>query len=375
MASAKGGGTTRRSSSVRSPRKDQEPQVSPARWAGVALVIAAIVGAVFLAMVSPSGSDSASLPESETVAVAEASTAPSSIPAAPEGPKPVAAPEIVLPKDGQTTGEFEIAVTVDVPGDRTVKRRDLDLYVYNGSQLSETLEKPKPGSTVKVQGVRLAPGENVLTAVLGSPAGPGPTSPPARVTLDEEVPVLTIVAPKKKHQTYDDTVLVEVTSEVDASVTIRNLANDHDVTATIGPAGSAAKRVQLKYGKNRIEAVSVDQAGLDQDDHVVVTRLDGKPRVKLKAPAKVKPPAEIRIVAEVTDSKGRPMEGAEAYFTLTAANQSTQDENTITNAKGRAVWEVAVARSSSPAEALELGVVVISPTGDEVPKSRKIKLQ
>ncbi|MEX1296677.1 MAG: hypothetical protein AB1Z67_10935 [Candidatus Limnocylindrales bacterium] len=330
-------------------------------------------------MISPSDPGLASQPGAEPEEVAEASTAPDAS-ASPsdttlDGPVPVVAPTITVPRDGTVIGEFEIAVTVDVPDDRTVKRRDLDLYVYNGSQLEETLEKPKPGTTVEVEGIRLAPGENVLTAKLGSPAGPGPASEPHRITLDEDAPVLTIVEPENKHQTYEDTVLVEVTSEVGASVTIQNKAIDDDAEVTIGPAGSASRRIRLKYGKNNILATSVDQAGLPRTRRVNVTRLDGRPKVKLKVPAKVKPPEDVRIVAEVTDAKGQPMRDAEVYFTLLAPNQSTDDVNDTTNAKGKAVWEVPVARSSSPAAALEVGVVVISPTGDEVEQSRKIDLQ
>jgi hypothetical protein len=379
MASAKGGGTTRRSSSDRSSKKSQEPEVSPARWAGVALVIAAIVGAVFLAMISPSDSDAPSQPGNQVAEVQstglEPSPSASASATAIDVPVPEVAPEIVIPTDGKVTGEYEFEVTVAVPDDTNVARKHLDLHVYNGGQLAKTAEKPKPGTNVKVKGIRLAPGQNSLTAVLSSPAGPGPASEPIGVILDEDIPPLEIVAPKDKHETYEDSVVVEVTSEVDASVTIHNLANDHDPEVTIGPSGSASEVIQLKRGKNRIRATSVDQAGQRQKKEVVVTRLDGRPSIKLRVPETVDPPDEIRIVAEVTDARKKPMQDAEVHFTLTAPNQSTLDQNSITNAKGRAVWEVAISGSSSPADALEVGVTVFAPSGDKRTKTQSIALE
>jgi hypothetical protein len=226
-----------------------------------------------------------------------------------------------------------------------------------------------------VDGIRLTPGKNSLTAVLSSPGGPGPASEPVTVELDEELPPLEIVAPRNKYQTYEDSVLVEVTSEANASVTIHNLANDHDPEVTIGTSGKASEVIRLKYGKNRIKATSVDQAGQPKSDSIVVTRVDGRPKIKLKYPKSVDLPGDIRIVAEVTDSQKQPMPDAEVHFTLTAPNQSTLFQDSTTNAKGRAVWVEQVGGSSSPAEALQVGVTVISPSGDEKIERGEITLK
>jgi hypothetical protein len=377
MASAKGGGTTRRSRSSKTPKKNDQPEVSPARWAGVALVIAAIVGAVFLAVISPSDTDEPAQPGAQVAEVEstglidDASPSPTVLDVA----VPVVAPDIVVPKSGMRTGEYEFAVTVAVPDDRTVKRQYLDLHIYNNGKHAKAIEKPKPGTEVKVDGVRLTPGDNVLTAVLSSPTGPGPTSDAITVVLDDEIPPLEIVSPKNKLQTYEEKVTVEVTSEVDASVTIDNTANDHDVMVTIGPAGKASQSIRLKYGKNVIEATSVDEAGQDRDDSVTVIRLDGRPKIKLKFPESVNPPEKVRLVAEVKDAKKQPMKDADVLFTLTASNMSTLTDPSKTNAKGRAVWEVEIPASSSPAETLELGVTVTSPTGDKDRASGTIKVK
>ena len=389
MASAKDGGTTRRASASRSSRKKQEPEVSPARWAGVALVIAAIVGAIFLAMVSPSEPGTESPPQPGAAAEAEAGTgaeaeagtgadaSPSPATTTVDVPVPMVTPVITNPGNGTLTPEIEIAVTVDIPEDVAVPKKHLELHIYAGSDIT-TLEKPKAGTTVKVQGVRLLPGENTLTAALGSPAGPGPVSDPVVVTLDEDAPRLTITSPKNKYQTYDDGVTVEFGSEVGARVRIRNEANKFDQPEqTVNSGGEGSIFVPLKRGvKNHIVATSVDQAGQLQEASVNVWRIDGRPSVKLKFPGSVDPPEEIRIVAEVKDDTGKPMVDAEVHFNLGGPNRTTLSESRQTNDKGRAVWVVEVVGSSSPADSLELGVVVISPTtGDKKSLVRNIALK
>ena len=55
MASAKPVATVRRSGSSGARGGGDVPAISRARWGGVALVIAALLGAIALAVVSPSG--------------------------------------------------------------------------------------------------------------------------------------------------------------------------------------------------------------------------------------------------------------------------------------------------------------------------------
>ena len=86
--------------------------MSPARWGGVALVIAAIVGAIFLAMISPSGANE---PEQPGV-IAEVAT-PGPSPTTADTRVPTVQPAISIPPDGEVTAELEIVVAVDIPDD------------------------------------------------------------------------------------------------------------------------------------------------------------------------------------------------------------------------------------------------------------------
>jgi hypothetical protein len=289
-------------------------------------------------------------------------------------PVPVAQPVITNPGDRTSTPEIELAVTVDVPDDTTVRKKDLRLHVHNGSRIT-TVEQPKPGTTVTVEGVRLTPGENTITAVLGSLAGPGPVSDPVVVILDETKAKVEITSPKNKTETYEDAVTVEFSSEVGASVRVVNEANKFDDEVVIGPSGEHSLSVRLKYGKNRIVATSVDEAGQAQDDAVNVIRIDGRPRVKIKYPKTVNPPESVRIVVDVTDDSGKPMPDAEVFFSLGGTGRTTDSDPSITNEKGRAVWNTKIATSSSPATTIELGVIVYSPSGHKQPEARTISLQ
>jgi hypothetical protein len=374
MASAKAGGTTKRTSPSRGSSKGQQSDVSPARWAGVALVMAAIVGAIVMAMISPSGAGESSQP-SQPGSVAEVpAPSPTAAVTAVDVPIPVAQPVITSPTDGTSTPEIEIAVTVDIPDDTTVRRRDLELHVYNGSEVT-TVERPAPGTTVTVEGVRLAPGANTIAAVLGSLAGPGPASDPVVVILDETQTKVEIISPQNKTETYDDVIPVQFTSEVGATVRVVNEANTFDDQAVVGPSGEHSLSVRLKRGKNRIVATSVDEAGQRQEATVNVVRLDGRPKAKLKYPRSVKPPGKVRIVVDVTDSKGAPMPDAEVHFSLGGTGRVTVTEQGVTNDRGRAVWNTTVATSTSPAATAELGVIVYSPSGEKAPLDGTINLQ
>jgi hypothetical protein len=369
MATAKAGGTMKRSSSNRTSQKSPEPDVSPARWAGVALVIAAIMGAIVLAVISPSQPDTVTEP-----AVVAGAPSPSARPTSLELLIPVAKPVITIPLDGKVTREIEIAMTVDIPEDDTIRRGLLTLYIYHGDKIEDKKPKPKPGTTVTVEGVRLTAGDNILTAALRGPDGYGPVSDPIVVTLDENAPKLDITSPKNKYETYEDQVAVEFTSEVDAKVHIVNEANTFDQDEVMGASGEASIVIPLKRGNNRIEATSIDEAGQDRTVVLRVIRLDGRPRVKVKVPGSVKVGDTPRIAVDVKDSDDKPMKDAEVHFSLSAPNRTTVTEIGTTNASGRAVWNPEITGSSSSAEALDLVVVVTSPSGDKKTLDRKIDL-
>jgi hypothetical protein len=373
MATAKPAATTRRSSSGRSSKKSTEPVVSPARWAGVALVIAAIVGAIVLAMISPS--DPNDVVEQQPGGVV-AAPSPTPSPTVADTRVPTVQPRITIPLPS-VISEVDIPVTVDLP-EEDLPKRLVTLYIKRGEEIIGKQDTIKTGTSVTVQGVRLAPGENLISAVLGTPAGLGPASEPVKVTVDRNAPSLKITAPKNKSETYEDTVLVEGTSEVGANVHVKNTTNDDDKTVVVGPSGEFSVTVRLKRQLNKIEATSVDNAGVPRTEKVRVTRLDGRPTIKITAPDEIKRsslPKTVRIVIDVSDAAGNKMEGAQVAYTLGAPDRTSLTEPDETNANGRSVWQPEIEPASATVDRLELGVVVTSPTGHPRTREHKIELK
>jgi hypothetical protein len=353
MASAKSTTPRRTSSSSGPKRGDPEHEVSPARWAGVAFVIAALVSAIALAFVSPSQPGAAQQPSAiggETSSV-EASPAPSQSVA--PARLPTVQPTITNPLPDKETAEREIAVTVELPREPQVPRKDLTLYIMLDGIISSDhkVAKPQTGGAVTVEGVRIEPGVNSLQAVLTSPAGPGPASEPVSITLDTEKMGLSILAPENRYETYDETVRVEIEAEPDAVVEVSNLDMGWDPAAvTVGRTGQESVIARLKVGRNRIRAMSVDQAGQPQTEQITVRRIDGTPHIKIGAPARVKGsslPAKIAVAVRVTDAAGEPLEGTTVDYSLGGSGRSVVTDADTTNANGRSRWKATIAPTSS----------------------------
>lgn len=357
MASAKPATTTRRASPSRSPRRSgEEQEVSPARWGGVAFVIVAIVAAIVLGVFSPSE------PATSPGAVA-VGPSPTPSPSTLDTRVPTAKPRITHPQEG-TTNEIDISVKVAVPEDE-LRRGELTLFILRGDEELKRLERPKPGSTIEVKGVRLVPGPNELTAVLRGPGeGWGPRSEPLLLSVDRDKADLAITSPQNKASVYEDTARIEGTSEVGAEVLVENETTERGTPVTVGPSGEFAVTVRLKKGPNTITATARDEADIPNTATVKVTRLDGKPRIKIRPIDPIKRaqlPTEIEVVVEVTDAKGKPIADAQVDYQLGAPDRTAVTDPGTTNAKGRSRWPVRVEPSSSTADALQLSVTVTSP--------------
>lgn len=372
MASAKPTATTRRSTSRSSSGQGAggEHHISPARWGGVALVVAALVGAIALAVLSPGRPASPAEPMA-----ADAGATPTMPAAVPDGQVPTLRPRIVSPVEGPT-GEIEIEVTVEVP-EEDMPRRSLTLVVLRGDTELGAVERPRTGSRVPVPGIRLVQNSvNELTAALKGPGGLGPRSEPVLVTQDRDAPALAITSPAMGEVSYDKTISVTVTSEPGAEVLVSNAANEFDKPVVVGPGGEVTVGVPLSIGRNRIVVESVDQAGLKRQDKVRVVRRDGTPQIKVSAPKRVKRsslPRTVRIVVVVTDKQGQALQDATVAYTLGAGMPSLTHE-AETDERGRSTWSPEIVRSDPPADVLELGVTVTSPYGFSRTERRQIRL-
>jgi hypothetical protein len=352
------------------PGRSDGDEISRARWAGVALVIAALLGAISLAIFSPSEGALPSRPGSTAVS-ASASPQATTL----DNRLPSTQAEITSPKAGWIIGEWYVDVAVAVP-EETLPRRLLSLVVLRDGTEVKSLDRPDVGRTVTVPDVPLAAGQNVLTAALRGPGGLGPASEPVIVTQDRDAPILRITAPKTGLETIESSVTVTGTSEPGASVSVANTANRWDTDIGVGPSGDFEVKVPLAMGRNRIAVSSTDAAGMEQRDAIAVVRKDGRPVIKITAPKQVarsELPKLIRIAVDVTDADGAELQDATVSYTLGGPGWTAQDFEDQTDADGRSSWEVELVAGDSGSDPT-LGVEVIAPNGEKNQASRVIEI-
>jgi hypothetical protein len=374
MATARPVGTVRRSGGATGGSgTGAPPDVSPARWGGVALVLVALLGTILLAVVSPSDGDPPALSGAGAVPATEAPAA-SLQPA--DGRLPTTAPAIVSPRDGTVDREWQIPVTVTIPDD-PIARRLLGLAILRDGEVIRSLEQLPRTKNVTVQGVKLEAGRNVLKAALTSAAGRGPESPPIVVQHDRDAPELGISQPEDGLVTFDEEVDVEVVSEVGASIVIENQKTKRERTYTVPSSGTVSATVRLDIGRNRLTVTATDSAGMRPQQSILVVRRDGRPVIKLNvAPRQVKRgelPKDLRITVEVTDAEGDAIEEADVSFTLRSGGWTQQESTDQTDADGQASWRTQL-RAGSSTSTPTVTVEVLTPNGDRGTKSQDIRV-
>lgn len=370
MANARLVGNVRRSGSP-TGRPDPAAEIPPARWAGVALVIAALLGTIMLAVVSP-GDEGTPGVAAEIPAIASSSPAASF--RSGDTRVPTTAPTITSPRDGSVESEWDVSLTVSVPKD-PLPSKALSLVILSDGKEVKRLDKPGRGKSVDVEGVPLAPGANVLTAALEGPGGLGPASDQVVVHQDRNAPDLAIVSPESGTETFDDEIDIEISSEPGAALVVTNNATKRDSDYTVGPTGSQTVSVGLAVGRNRINVTSTDDARMKQDATVMVVRKDTRPVIKLSGTKQVKRsalPARLRIVVDVKDSEGDAIRDASVSFTLSGPGWPAQESMETTNGNGRAVWAPDLAASPSK-DPLRVTVEVVTPQGGRGEDFQEVK--
>jgi hypothetical protein len=359
-------------SSGSAPGKGAGPEISGARWAGIALVIASLLGAVALAVFSPSDGQA---PVSPSPGIP--STSPSPLASVLETRVPTARPQITSPKTGWLVKEWYIDVVVKIPEEK-LPRRILELVILRDDQEIGRLPRPDTGGSVTLEEVELVAGENVLTAALRTVAGRGPASESVTVTQDRNAPDLEITSPATATETIEDSVSITGTSEAGVSVTVENPGVPFETTMGVGPSGEFEVNVPLDLGRNRITVRSTNDAGMDRQDTVIVVRADGRPRIATfnapKSVARSELPTEIRVVVEVTDAKGEEIEDAIVSYSLGGLGWTGQRFEDRSDGNGRSVWEVELVPSGAGNDP-SITVEVIAPNRERAEANKVIAIR
>jgi hypothetical protein len=373
MASARTATSTRRAPariSGTSTGLAAQDAVSPARWAGVSLVVGAILSAVVLAAVSPAESGGGSAPAlvAGTVAASPSARAGPSGPGVPEERPVIEAIEtdVVTGEDGLSwTRRRELALNVTVPPTR-LRPKHLRLEALVDGRVVRSVDRPR--GEMAVDGIRLEDGENAVTVRLVSGSGEGPASDPVVVGLDAVPPPVSIRAPRDNAKLTGDTITVTGESEIGARVTIENQTSGDRKVQTVGPSGLFEKVLRSTNGRNRLVVLAQDAAGNRKRETRVVTvaAIRTVPQVTVK-PARVKVsslPTKIRVRARIVDGTGAPVRGAVVTMTLgVPGGQGTQTFRLPTDRDGVAVWSPEVGKPATAGEKGTLTVVAKLPDG------------
>jgi hypothetical protein len=339
MASTRGSVSKSRSRTAGSSRDSKkpgaEPPVSSVRWAGVGLVMAALLGAITLAVISPSDPSGV---QAGTV------TQPTPTPTVkPEARVPVTEVRIISPDDEITTIERQYEITVTVP-QYELPQNALMLQVYrNGKAVRNGLEQRPAADDIVIGPISLAPGRNEITAALTTSGGAGPVSEPVVINVDKAGPDISVNAPKESVRLFKRNISVTGKTEVGALVTVLNRANKIEQSETVGPGGAFEISIALDEGDNKLVIKAADAAGnKSQPIRRIVTRVDPVPRVNLTIrPKELRLdalPVKLRMTARATDSTGSPLKDVEAVFTLAVPDKLTETKTVTTNADGQANW-------------------------------------
>ena len=365
-------GRSRSSGRSRDARKGSEPAVSGVRWAGVGLVIAALLGAITLAVVSPSD------PTDVRAVTAAQPTAPATI--KPEARVPETEVRIISPADGDTTDEREMVITVTVP-EYELPKDTVELQIYrDGKPVKGASRKRPPADDIEIGPIGLREGRNEITAALTTSGGPGPISAPIAIIVDKAGPELKVDAPRENERVLTRTITVTGTTEVGATVTVRNKANGAELPETVGPSGAFDISMTLVDGDNKIVVSARDEAGNVTKPPIRrnVIRVDPVPVVGLKLSQNEIPlsalPKKIVMTVNVSDSTERALKGAEVIFIISVPNQAARTEPATTNGDGQARWSTTI-----PAGSAKRGegfvTVEVKANGETKSKTKKLTIK
>ena len=327
-------GGSRSGGSSRDARKGTEAPVSSVRWAGVALVMAALLGAIVLAVVSPSE------PAGVQAGTGEQPTPAASV--TPNAERPETEVRIISPDDGITTSERQYEITVTVP-EYDLPQNTLSLQIYrNGTAVA--VEQRPAADDLTIGPFKLNEGRNEITAALTTSGGAGPLSEPVVINVDKAGPEISLSAPGKNDRVFKRNIDIEGVTEVGALVSVVNRANDITQEQTVGPSGAFEITIALQLGENKVVVRATDAAGNKSQPplRLTVTRVDPVPRVKLSLEPKQlrldSLPNKLRMTVRATDSTRKALKDVEAVFTLALPDQPTETETVRTDANGQARW-------------------------------------
>ncbi|HEY7599262.1 MAG TPA: hypothetical protein VH741_04975 [Candidatus Limnocylindrales bacterium] len=303
---------------------------------------------------------------------------PADGPADPDEPTPRATPTVVqLPAAPllalpAVTLTREAAVSLsgqlveDLPRDAGYRLR---VYV-NGEKVRERRLPRRADFTIA--DVPLVEGVNSITLAIGSAAGESLHSAPVLIERDSTAPLIELTEPANGAVVYGPSVTLRGTSEPGASLSVTNRTTSRTVALVVADDGSFEAALELLTGFNELALESRDAAGNEASARLTIERREGAPSVRLALSRTTidaaSLPVTISLEATVRDASGAPIDGAEAFFSLSPPGMPTITFS-ATTVGGVARWpSVRISTEAQPGQGLAT-VLVTLPGGETLTES------
>jgi hypothetical protein len=261
------------------------------------------------------------------------------------------APSIEAPVEPYTNAEsVDLVVTVPsaLAGDAD---HHIRVYLALEDQEPAAIEEVPMGPTPRtIVPVALTKGINDFTVTIVGPGGESDPSPVVRYVLDQSKPGIKLASPKDGAEVNGKTVELKGRSQARATLIARNASNGTSISGTAGTDGLFSLKLPLDRGSNAITIQATDPAGNVKEIELTVRRGSGKLAASVSASDyRIKRgslPAPIRLVADVNDPDGKPLEGARVTFTLSIPGIPTVTGEGTTNSNGRAAFETTIPKGA-----------------------------
>lgn len=312
------------------------PPLSPAKRAGVLVVVGTLAATILLAATggtqpptAPAATPSASQPPGRSIPPATPTLAvgtPTVIPV-------ITPPEVDVLREREWTAE----VTIPEAG---TPLTGLRLRVFrNGREVLDPVRVRD--RTLVVRRIPLRLGENRITVALTNAAGDGPRSAPVTVVVDDVAPTIDLREPEEGVEVNAAFVTVRGVTDPERPVLIRNPTVGAELSVESDSRGVFITEVRLGPGENRLVVSTSDAVGNTASKPMTVVRGDGRPEVVLTLrPPRMRVgslPASIDVRVEVRDANRQPVDGAAVTFSISPSGLLTDMFQTAT-VDGVAVW-------------------------------------
>ena len=282
-------------------------------------------------------------------------------------------PLIDTPSNGGYTNLSSVPIQGTVPGASVGKTGyTVNVYLIAKSGAQRKVASVAVGGTTRfsTSAITLTEGANDFVAKLASPTGEGGPSPIVTYTLDTTEPGLSIKSPSQGARVSASTIDVSGTSDVGATLTIRNEQSPGGArnSEVIGADGTFKLTIPVVAGANTIDVSSTDQAGNTTLTSLIVNRANGQLAAHFSVtPTRFRSSSQttLKLTVHATAFNGTPLAHATVTFTVTIHGLGPiVSPELTTDATGVATWQVPI--SGSTAGAGQASVLITTSAGDVV---------